>query len=99
MRQPLWNKFEAVILLDALLSTIDGTFSRVEAIRNVSIDLRKMAENQDVAANDLYRNENGISFQMHSMESMGGQFLSLLLSCLLRWLSYITILLKNTKNF
>lgn len=69
MRQPLWNKFEAVILLDALLSTIDGTFSRVEAIRNVSIDLRKMAENQDVAANDLYRNENGISFQMHSMES------------------------------
>lgn len=69
MRQPSWNKFEAAILLDGLLSTINGTLSRTEAIRNVSIDLKRMAANQDVDANDLYRNENGITFQMHSMES------------------------------
>lgn len=68
-KQPSWNVFEAVILLEAYVATKDGLLSREDAVRNVSSDLRKMALNQGIEFDNTFRNENGISFQMHSMES------------------------------
>lgn len=60
--------FEAVILLEAYVATKDGLLSREDAVRNVSSDLRKMALNQGIEFDNTFRNENNISFQMHSME-------------------------------
>ena len=68
-RPPAWNNFEAAILLDAFLAVREGTVSRVDAVKRVSADLRKLAANKGREVDDLYRNENGILFQMYSMES------------------------------
>lgn len=69
VRQPTWDKYEAVLLLDGLLEIVQGDAVRREIIKRVSTDLRKLALNRGVAIDELYRNENGISFQMQSMES------------------------------
>lgn len=42
---------------------------RMTAIQEVSALLRRMAQNAGAVIDDTYRNVNGISFQMHSMES------------------------------
>ena len=61
--------YEAVLLLDAYLSVINGVQSRTRAIKKVSDDLRKMAINNGIMIDETYRNVNGIQFQMASMES------------------------------
>lgn len=68
-RQKQWNHFEAVILLDNYLGFLNGTFSRSEAIKKTSFELRKIAQQSSDIIDDIYRNVNGITFQMHSMES------------------------------
>lgn len=68
-RQPSWNMLEAIVLMEAFIATKDGLLSRTDAINKVSLDLRKMALNQGVNIDQIFRNESGISFQMHSMES------------------------------
>ena len=69
MRPPPWNKYEAAILLAGLLSTIEGNLTRAEAVENISQDLRNMALSQGLEIDSVYRNKNGISFQLQSMES------------------------------
>ncbi len=64
-----WNMSEAVILLDAVIATKNGLIFRVDAVKKVSSDLRKMAINQGMEIDQTYRNQNGVSLQMHSMES------------------------------
>lgn len=39
----LWDKYEAAILLDALVSSYEGRISRREAIESVSSELRNRA--------------------------------------------------------
>ena len=68
-RQPSWNMLEAIVLLEAFITTKDGLLSRTEAISKVSLGLREMALNQGTNIDQTFRNESGISFQMHSMES------------------------------
>ena len=67
--QPSWSKYEAAILLDGYLEVLNGKLSRKDAVVRVSRDLRQMAVRQGIAIDDVYRNENGIHFQMKSMES------------------------------
>ena len=67
--QPAWSKYEAAILLDGYLEVLNGKLSRKDAVVRVSRDLRQMAVRQGIAIDDVYRNENGIHFQMKSMES------------------------------
>ena len=69
MKPPFWNKYEAAILLDGLISVIEGNVTRAEAIKKISKDLRNLALSQGLKINSVYRNENGISFQLQSMES------------------------------
>ena len=69
IRQEQWNIHEAVILLDGLLQYKANRISRAEAILSVSKQLRRMAENCGQKIDDVYRNTNGITFQMASMES------------------------------
>ena len=68
-RQEPWNLAEAVILLDATLQYKAGKITRSEAVSTVSDQLRHMALNKGQEIDDIYRNLNGISFQMASMES------------------------------
>lgn len=68
-RQQQWNIYEAVILLDAFLKIKSSSLTRSEAIHSVSTQLRKMAKNNGIEIDDIYRNINGITFQMESMES------------------------------
>lgn len=42
-RQPSWDKYEAVILLEGLLTSMKGELTRSDAIKAVSRDLRVMA--------------------------------------------------------
>lgn len=68
-RQLQWNIYEAVILLDGYLEVKNKNMSRSKIIENVSKDLRKMAINQGIEIDDIYRNRNGISYQIQSMDS------------------------------
>ncbi len=67
--QKQWNQFEAAILLDNYIKHINGEISRKEAIQKTSLELRTMAQCLGYEIDDIYRNINGITFQMHSMES------------------------------
>lgn len=67
--QKRWDKYEAALLLDFYLQYVDGKLPRKEAIQTVSARLRTMAKNNNIDTDDTYRNINGITFQMFSMES------------------------------
>ena len=69
LSQPSWSRYEAAILLDGYLAVLNGKLSRKDAVSRVSHDLRQMAVRQGIAIDGIYRNENGIHFQMKSMES------------------------------
>ena len=64
-----FTKLEAVVLLDAYLGINATGITRQEAVKNASSALRKMAVNSGIEIDDIYRNTNGITFQMASMES------------------------------
>ncbi len=68
-RQPLWNIYEAVILLDGYLEVMKKEQPRLQIIKRISRDLRQMAVNQGITIDEVYRNENGISYQLQSMQS------------------------------
>lgn len=68
-RQAPFTQHEAVLLLDAFLQTVSGAVSRKDAIKTCSDALRHLAKANGTEIDDTYRNTNGISFQMASMES------------------------------
>ncbi len=68
-RQIPFTEHEAALLLDAYLKTLSGEKGRMESVRECSAQLRRMATNAGTAIDQVYRNVNGISFQMASMES------------------------------
>lgn len=68
-RQPSWDKYEAAILLEGILASMKGELTRSDAVKAVSHDLRAMAVHRGIEIDAVYRNTNGISFQMKSMES------------------------------
>lgn len=59
-----WDIEEAVLMLDMLLKSLDGKLTRKEAIRQVSEKLRRRAVNRGIEIDDIFRNENGITFQI-----------------------------------
>lgn len=100
-RQPSWNMLEAIVLLEAFITTKDGLLSRTEAVSKVSLDLRKMALNQGTNIDQTFRNESGISFQMYSMESAfyGKSCLSQRQSCLPKQQEYTTKIKMSIRNY
>lgn len=65
----LWKIHEAVILLEGYLDIQQRGLSRSQVIHRVSKNLRQMALNAFQEIDSIFRNENGISFQMSSMQS------------------------------
>ena len=68
-KQPRWDIYETVILLEGYLETLQGIQSKSQIIKRISADLRRMAVNRGVEIDDVYRNENGVSYQIQSMDS------------------------------
>ena len=64
-----FTEYEAVLLLDAFLQFESGKALRKDAIGNCSAKLRRLAIANGMEIDDTYKNTNGISFQMASMES------------------------------
>ena len=69
VRPPAWDKYEAVILLEGMLDIKQHDMPRNIVVERVSQDLRKMAHNRGLEIDELFRNVNGITFQLQSMES------------------------------
>lgn len=65
----LWDKYEAAILLEAVLRIENKEESKNDAIERVSRQLRSMANNRGLSIDDTYRNTNGISMQMTAMKA------------------------------
>ena len=63
-----WDKHEAAILLDGWLKIKDG-IPRNEVINLISYQLRQKAVNQGLIIDSVFRNTNGINFQLMSMAS------------------------------
>ena len=69
IKQPKWDIYEAVVLLDGYLEMRQSQQSRKQIIGRVSSDLRRMAVNRGLEIDEIFRNENGISYQIQSMDS------------------------------
>lgn len=68
-KQKPWTKHEAALLLEGYIRVVEGKSSKRACVEDVSAKLRAMAVLQGEEIDDIYRNENGISFQLSSMES------------------------------
>lgn len=68
-KQPKWDIYEAVILLDGYLEWLNTNQPKTKIIKRISADLRRMATNRGTENDDIYRNENGISYQIQSIDS------------------------------
>ena len=68
-RQPKWDIYEAVILLDGYLDTLRTNRLKAQIVKRISADLRRMAVNRGFEIDNIYRNENGVSYQIQSMDS------------------------------
>lgn len=65
----MWDKYEAAILLEAVLNIENKIENRNNAIERVSKHLRTMAQNRGFSIDNTYRNTNGISMQMVAMKA------------------------------
>ena len=65
----MWDKYEAAILLEAVLNVEANIERKNDAIERVSKQLRSMAKNRGFSIDDIYRNTNGISMQMVAMKA------------------------------
>lgn len=63
-----WDMSEAVIMLNALIASREGRMSRKDAIESVSSELRARAKRKGIEVDDIFRNVNGITLQMSTME-------------------------------
>lgn len=68
-RQPKWDIYEAVLLLDGYLKVLRANQPKARIVKRVSADLRQMAVNRGIEIDQTYRNENGVSYQIQSMDS------------------------------
>ena len=55
-----WDIYEAVIMLNALISLYNGDVSRKEAIESVSSELSERARAKGIEVDEFFRNINGI---------------------------------------
>ena len=69
-----WDKYEAALLLNYCIRIEKGEISKAEAISTVSQMLRNRAIRKGYEIDDVFRNENGISMQISSMNAIVDQF-------------------------
>ena len=67
MRQPAWDVYETVILIDAYYKILSGDYSRKKAVKLVSDTLRKRATSRGIKIDQTFRNENGIQMRFEEL--------------------------------
>ena len=65
---PQWNKYEAALLLDALLNVMEKRITKQEVVAKISYQFRQRAKKDGIEISSTYRNENGINLQLGAME-------------------------------
>lgn len=71
MRNPKWSEDEAILLVDLYFDIKDMDIDITDAkdeIRLLSKTLRKLAALNGDAISDTFRNENGITMQLHNVQ-------------------------------
>ncbi len=68
MRHAHWDIYEAVLLLEGYLDMRAGIVSRSDVVRRISRQLRQLGKNRGADVNETFRNENGISMNLHVLE-------------------------------
>ena len=63
-----WDLYEAAILLEGYFSVENGKETKKQAITRISMQLRKMAEDNGIEVDETYRNENGIAMQYANLQ-------------------------------
>lgn len=65
--QPKWNRHESALLLEGCLKVEHGE-DRKKIVKELSKTLRKMGEIAGCSIDEIFRNENGIAWQMKRMD-------------------------------
>lgn len=65
---PQWNKFEAALLLEALINVKVGRCSRKDVVSDISNRFRRKAIHDKMPVSETYRNVNGINLQLGAMD-------------------------------
>ena len=65
-----WDVYETAILIDACVRVQNNEIDRWDAVTEVSTLLRRRAVNLGINIDDIYRNTNGISMQMISINGL-----------------------------
>ena len=60
--QPVWNQYEAALLLEGYLDITNGA-NKKEVVERISKMLRQMATNVGLKIDEIYRNVNGIAIR------------------------------------
>lgn len=63
-----WNEKEALIIVDAFYQVKKGLITKKAAVKKVSDELRLLAVQDGIDIDDVFRNENGITMQMATLE-------------------------------
>ena len=65
-----WDKYETALLIEACCLVNNGVIRRKDAISQLSKQLRQMAIDNGIIIDEIYRNENGISFQLANVQRL-----------------------------
>ena len=65
-----WNKYEVALLIDSCIRIQRGDAEKVDEMYQLSKKLRQMAISKKMEIDEIYRNVNGISWQMSIMEAI-----------------------------
>lgn len=71
-RQPKWDKYETALLIEGYFSIANGK-SKEDVISDLSKKLRNMAVLNGENITDIYRNENGIAWQLTYIKKAFGE--------------------------
>lgn len=67
-RQPPWDQYEVALLIDAYIRITQNGENKKTVLQNLSEQLRNKAKNEGLAIDDIFRNLNGMMWQIGFVE-------------------------------
>ena len=68
MVQKNWDKYEVALLIEAYQNIKQGRVDKNSALEELSQNLRQMAKNEGLEIDDVFRNMNGMQWQLGFIE-------------------------------
>ena len=68
MKKIPWDKYETALLIESYIEIVDKKKKRADVVRDLSATLRKRAINLGLDIDDIFRNQNGISFRLEEIK-------------------------------